>query len=327
MQKNDFDKNEKLKKQKIKSNRKKQEKIKKQKIKEIKKKHKEIEKQQKIENKKRKKEIKKIEKYQQKRREQEIKNNVGTKKSKKSRRKMKAFKNFLILILIIFGIILFLISPVFNIRKIEVIGNSKVSSDTIKSLLQINNSTNIFSLSYTTIGQRIKQNSYIKSVKVNRVLPDTIKLTVTEREPSYQLEFGSSFVLIDDDGYILEILKEQKEGLVKIRGYATSEEMIIPGNRLCQSDLNRLEDVSEIIRIANNYQLANIITTIILDDNDEYSLYIETEKKTVHLGKNVDFETKLLYTKEILSRTSGEEGEIFVNMNLNEKNPYFRLKT
>lgn len=327
MQKNDFDKNEKLKKQKIKSNRKKQEKIKKQKIKEIKKKHKEIEKQQKIENKKRKKEIKKIEKYQQKRREQEIKNNVGTKKSKKSRRKMKAFKNFLILILIIFGIILFLISPVFNIRKIEVIGNSKVSSDTIKSLLQINNSTNIFSLSYTTIGQRIKQNSYIKSVKVNRVLPDTIKLTVTEREPSYQLEFGSSFVLIDDDGYILEILKEQKEGLVKIRGYATSEEMIIPGNRLCQSDLNRLEDVSEIIRIANNYQLANIITTVILDDNDEYSLYIETEKKTVHLGKNVDFETKLLYTKEILSRTSGEEGEIFVNMNLNEKNPYFRLKT
>lgn len=327
MQKTDFDKNEKLKKQKIKSNRKKQEKIKKQKIKEIKKKHKEIEKQQKIENKKRKKEIKKIEKYQQKRREQEIKNNVGTKKSKKSRRKMKAFKNFLILILIIFAIILFLISPVFNIRKIEVIGNSKVSSDTIKSLLQINNSTNIFSLSYTTIGQRIKQNSYIKSVKVNRVLPDTIKLTVTEREPSYQLEFGSSFVLIDDDGYILEILKEQKEGLVKIRGYATSEEMIIPGNRLCQSDLNRLEDVSEIIRIANNYQLANIITTVILDDNDEYSLYIETEKKTVHLGKNVDFETKLLYTKEILSRTSGEEGEIFVNMNLNEKNPYFRLKT
>ena len=327
MQKNDFDKKKKKKKQKIKSNRKKQEKIKKQKIKEIKKKQKEIEKQQKIENKKRKKEIKKIEKYQQKRREQEIKNNVGTKKSKKSRRKMKAFKNFLILILIIFGIILFLISPVFNIRKIEVIGNSKVSSDTIKSLLQINNSTNIFSLSYTTIGQRIKQNSYIKSVKVNRVLPDTIKLTVTEREPSYQLEFGSSFVLIDDDGYILEILKEQKEGLVKIRGYATSEEMIIPGNRLCQSDLNRLEDVSEIIRIANNYQLANIITTIILDDNDEYSLYIETEKKTVHLGKNVDFETKLLYTKEILSRTSGEEGEIFVNMNLNEKNPYFRLKT
>lgn len=327
MQKNDFDKNEKLKKQKIKSNRKKQEKIKKQKIKEIKKKQKEIEKQQKIENKKRKKEIKKIEKYQQKRREQEIKNNVGTKKSKKLRRKMKAFKNFLILILIIFGIILFLISPVFNIRKIEVIGNSKVSSDTIKSLLQINNSTNIFSLSYTTIGQRIKQNSYIKSVKVNRVLPDTIKLTVTEREPSYQLEFGSSFVLIDDDGYILEILKEQKEGLVKIRGYATSEEMIIPGNRLCQSDLNRLKDVSEIIRIANNYQLANIITTVILDDNDEYSLYIETEKKTVHLGKNVDFETKLLYTKEILLRTSGEEGEIFVNMNLNEKNPYFRLKT
>ena len=35
----------------------------------------------------------------------------------------------------------------------------------------------------------------------------------------------------------------------------------------------------------------------------------------------------MLYVKAIVEKEKGNDGEIFVNMNLNEKNPYFRLKT
>lgn len=281
----------------------------------------------KAQEKKRKQEIKKIQKYQKQRREKELKQNIGNKDIKKIQRRNKIIHRFLALCFFIVAMVLFLLSPVFNIKNVEVFGNNKVSSDTIVSLLQIDNNTNLFKLSYKEIGNRVKQNSYIKSVKVNRILPSGLKITVTEREPSFQLEFGSSFALIDDEGYILEIVKEPMQGIIKIRGYQTSEEMIIAGNRLCDADLERLDDTYKIISVAKNYDLSNLITTVIFEDNNEYSIYIETEKKTVHLGKNEALETKLLYTKEILSRTTGEEGEIFVNMNLNEKNPYFRLKT
>ncbi len=272
-------------------------------------------------------EIKNRQKQEEKRRQLEAKKAVSMQDIKKIRRIKLIIKNFVAAIFIIFLIALFLLSPVFNIKNIEVTENSKISTDTIISLLQVNDETNIFKLSYKNISEMIKKNAYIKSVKVNKILPSTLKITVSEREPSFQLEFGSSYVLVDDEGYILEILKNAQENMIKITGYETSEELIIPGNRLCQNDLKKLDVASKIINIAKNYELANIITKIIFEDNDEYSLYIESEGKTVHLGKNVDFEIKMLYTKEILSRTEGEEGDIFVNMDLNEKNPYFRLKT
>ena len=37
-------------------------------------------------------------------------------------------------------------------------------------------------------------------------------------------------------------------------------------------------------------------------------------------------DTKMLYIKAILDKESGNEGEIFVNMDLNNKNPYFKQK-
>lgn len=273
------------------------------------------------------KEIKKRQEQEKKRKKIKTKRTLGPQEIKKIRKKRLIIKNILAFIFIVFLIVLFLLSPVFNIKNIEVTGNNKISSDTIKSLLQIDENTNIFRLSYKNISEMIKKNAYIKSVKVNKILPSTLRITVTEREPSFQLEFGSSYVLIDDEGYILEILKNARENMAKITGYETSEELIIPGNRLCQNDLKKLDVALKIINIAKNYELSDIITTIIFDENDEYSLYIESERKNVHLGKNVDFEIKMLYTKEILSRTKGEEGDIFVDMDLNEKNPYFRLKT
>lgn len=273
------------------------------------------------------KEIKKRQEQEKKRKKIKTKRTLEPQEIKKIRKKRLIIKNMLAFIFIVFLIVLFLLSPVFNIKNIEVTGNNKISSDTIKSLLQIDDNTNIFRLSYKNISEMIKKNAYIKSVKVNKILPSTLRITVAERKPSFQLEFGSSYVLIDDEGYILEILKNARENMPKITGYETSEELIIPGNRLCQNDLKKLDVALKIINIAKNYELSDIITTIIFDDNDEYSLYIESESKNVHLGKNVDFEIKMLYTKEILSRTKGEEGDIFVDMDLNEKNPYFRLKT
>lgn len=300
----------------------------------------ELKKQQKIEQKQRKKRIKNQEKERNEKIKEDIirrkkieqlkqmRNNDEAYKQKMKliRRRKLIIRNILIGIFFIFIIVLFLLSPVFNIKEVTVTGNSKVSSDTIISLLHLGDDTNQFKLSYSTIGQRIKSNPYIKTVKVKRSLPSKLEITVTEREPAFQLEFGSSYVLIDDEGYILEILKTPRENTVKIRNYQTSEELIVPGNRLCESDLQKLDCASKIIGIAKNYEIADIVTTIIFDDDNQYSLYLESEQKTVHLGNDVDFEVKLLYTKEILQRTKGEEGEIFVDMNLNEKNPYFRPK-
>ena len=51
---------------------------------------------------------------------------------------------------------------------------------------------------------------------------------------------------------------------------------------------------------------------------------MEEEDKTVHLGDCSMLDERILWVKTILKKEQGVPGEIFVNMNLNIENPFFR---
>ena len=70
--------------------------------------------------------------------------------------------------------------------------------------------------------------------------------------------------------------------------------------------------------------ITNLITTIDISDSDNYTLYLESEKKTAYLGDCSKLETRMLYLVGILEKEKNVEGEIFVNMNLNTDNAFFR---
>ena len=56
------------------------------------------------------------------------------------------------------------------------------------------------------------------------------------------------------------------------------------------------------------------------------NMFLEEEQKTVYLGDCTNLDTRMLFVKTILEKEKNNAGEIFVNMNLNEKNPFFREK-
>ena len=140
------------------------------------------------------------------------------------------------------------------------------------------------------------------------------------------LEHGSSYAYMNNQGYILEISATPKDGLPKISGYTTKEEDIIPGNRIQEEDLNKLNVVLRIMAEARKNEIDNLITTINVEDENNYYLYLDSEQKTVYLGDSTMLDTKMTYVKVILEKEKDHAGEIFVNMNLNEKNPFFREK-
>ena len=88
----------------------------------------------------------------------------------KSKMRMKKFQYFSIIVLIIFAIILLLFSPIFYIKEIEIIGNERISKASILSLLDIGDNTNIFKETNKTINNKIKQNAYIDSVSIKKIL-------------------------------------------------------------------------------------------------------------------------------------------------------------
>ena len=252
-----------------------------------------------------------------------------TKKQEIARKKRKAFLRLVkwatLILLLIGGGIGFLLSSFFNIKKIEIVGNNKLTRDEAISLSQIEIEENTFKLSKNKIEKNIKQNAYVESVKIKRNLPSTILIEIEERVPTYMITFANAYAYINNQGYYVEISKEKLE-LPIITGYATKEEDIQLGERLCTEDLQKLDDILQIMKAAESNEIANIVTKINISDKQDYVLELKSEKKTVHVGDTSNLSTKMLYIKEIIEQNKKIEGEILVNTDLNNKWAIFRKK-
>lgn len=252
-----------------------------------------------------------------------------TKKQEIARKKRKAFLRLVkwttLILLLIGGGIGFLLSSFFNIKEIEIIGNNKLTKDEVISLSQIEIEENTFKLSKNKVEKNIKQNAYVESVKIKRNLPSTILIEIEERIPTYMITFANAYAYINNQGYFVEISKEKLE-LPIITGYATKEEDIQLGERLCTEDLQKLDDILQIMKAAESNEIANIVTKINISDKQDYVLELKSEKKTVHIGDTSNLSTKMLYIKSIIEQNKKIEGEILVNTDLNNKGAIFRKK-
>ena len=260
--------------------------------------------------------------------EKEAKQNmIKEKKKKKRNKRIKLFLKVFVLVLLIGGSVVFaLTSPIFNIKEIKVLNNSQVSSETIISLSELNVDENIFKFYKNEVINKIKENAYIENVEIERKIPNVVEINVEERVPKYSVDYMGKYALINSQGYLLEISEENKD-LPIIYGITTNEEEINPGKRLNNEDLNRLEDIMKIISSANENGLEGKITSVDINDKNDYIIYLEDDMKKIHLGNTSNLSNKMLYILAIMEQEEGKEGEIFVNGDLNNKfQPYFREK-
>lgn len=139
------------------------------------------------------------------------------------------------------------------------------------------------------------------------------------------VEYGASFVYIDNQGYMLEINTEKLE-LPILQGIQTESKEFVEGNRLDNNDLQKMNTVLRIMKIAQNNDIASLITRIDIEDEQNYKILFETKEKTAYIGDNSNLNTKILSVKAILEKNEGIAGEIFVNMDLNNEYPVFRQR-
>lgn len=261
--------------------------------------------------------------------EQEKRKELNKKEIKRRKRikKIKFVLKIVILIALIAGGTAFaLISPIFNIKDIQVINNIQVNSDTIVSLSGIKTGQNIFKFLKSKSIEKIKENPYIENIKIHRKLPSTIQIDVEERTPTYSIDYVGKYALINNQGYILEIVEDNR-GLPIILNSITAQEEISAGQRLKDEDLEKLGDILKIMSSAKDNNLDTQVTNIDIKDKNNYSIYLEQEKKTIHLGDTSNLSNKMLYILAIIEQEKDKAGDIFVNGDLNNKfQPYFREK-
>lgn len=260
---------------------------------------------------------------------QEEQRRISKKQAKilKRKKRIKRILKLLVLLMIIIGGGVFaLVSPIFNINEIQVVNNNQIPTDTIVSLSQLQLGENLFKFSCNNAEEEIKTNPYIKNVKVQRKIPNKVVITIEERERKFNVEFLNGFAYIDNQGYILEI-SEQKLDLPVIQGISTQQEQIVEGNRLNEEDLVKLQTVIQIMSICKSYELDGKVSSIDITNKNDYVLYMESEKKEIHLGDDSNLSNKMLYVPAILEENKDKEGTIYLDGDLNNNfKPRFREK-
>lgn len=264
-----------------------------------------------------------------KKKQDEMKKEFAKKQRKRDKRlkRIKFFLKLILLIGVISGIIAFATcSPIFNIQNIEVTNNKQLSPETIISLSELSVGQNIFKFWKNDVENKIKSNAYIESVELKRVFPNKLQINIQEREPKFSVPVLGEYAYINTQGYILEITQDQLN-LPIITGILTKEEEIKPGNRLNNKDLTELEIILKIISAMKENQLDKEVTSIDISNKNDYIIYMQNEKKKIHLGDGSNLSNKMLYVIAIINEEKGKEGEIFANGDLNQKfKVYFREK-
>ena len=128
------------------------------------------------------------------------------KKREKKRRKnrISPLRKIIGVIGIIAGILLIASTSYFNVKNYEITGNSYYSKEEIMVMGDCKSGQNIFwGTDLKDIKTRLEKDSYMESVKVKRVLPNTIAIELDERRQVAAVVYGQHYVVIDSDGIVL----------------------------------------------------------------------------------------------------------------------------
>lgn len=146
----------------------------------------------------------------------------------------------LIVIILVAVVAILLSSNLFNIKKIMVVNNNKVTADEIIQSSGLAIDDNMFKSLGSTVKEKIKTNPYIEDVKITRKLDGTVIVDVTERTPTFSIKGEEEYFYINNQGYILE-KTSSTDILPIIYGYSTTD--VAVGQRLCKEDLKKLDSL------------------------------------------------------------------------------------
>lgn len=233
-------------------------------------------------------------------------------KMKRKQKKQLAFLTLTVLVASIAAIIL--LTPAFDIKNIEVRGNSVLKDEEIIRVSGIVEGINIFGVSLGEAKDNIKSMGYIENVKVRRSLPSTIEITVEEEVGVGYITAKDGYVIITADGRCIDItdgLTENDDGkktaelpkLPKIKGMKNVKYKV--GNIITAEDENQLNALLTCLHEFSKYGYIFDMREIDISDTSDIKFYYLSKDLCVTVGSP----DKIGYKMECFGPILDEIGE------------------
>ena len=201
--------------------------------------------------------------------------------------RIRRYTFFTVLGVIVILIVMFL-TPLFNIKTVNVIGNNKLTQEQIFTEIGDFTGRNLFSARGHGIKKKLSKFAYTEKVAVKKKpFPPTLTVEITERIPAIQIVYAESFIVIDRDGRILEKTSEKLEGVAVCEGLKVTS-----ANEGEFISLKEEETQKIVIGCIGNMEKADIINDI---------TYNYQSRLDVICGTHIDFSRKLSLFKEAVN--------------------------
>lgn len=101
------------------------------------------------------------------------------------------------------------IRSVFPIKHFVFSGNKHLTDDELKILAGLYGGEGLITISSKEVSQRLLKSPWIKSVSLRKEFPETLSVVIEEAVPLALLDMNGHLFLIDDNGKLLEELKDE----------------------------------------------------------------------------------------------------------------------
>lgn len=172
--------------------------------------------------------------------------------SLKEKRKKKANRRlifYLLIFALLISIVIYLQTPLSNVKTIEVNGNKYVDDQTILTIGHLEENMNIWEVRKGKVTKRLEENKLIEEAKVERHLPHTVKVYVTESPVVGFVEDEGEYASVLPNGTLVP-QDEQKIDLAEaplLKKFKDEEMLSRMADELALLSPNILQLISEVV--------------------------------------------------------------------------------
>lgn len=212
--------------------------------------------------------------------------------------KIRRYTFFGVLGLIAVLIVMFF-TPLFNIKTVNIVGNNKLTKEKIYAEVGNLEGRNLFSLRKRGIKKKLSKFAYTEKVTVKKKpFPPTVTVEIEERAPGVQIAYAEAFIVIDEEGRILEKSAEKLEGVPVAEGLkvASANE----GEFISLKDEETQKIVMQCIANMKKADIIKDITVMSFEDMTNITFNYQSRLDVI-CGTHIDFQRKLGLFKEAVN--------------------------
>lgn len=202
-------------------------------------------------------------------------------------------------------------SNYFTIKNVIVEKNSFVSQEEVIALSELQKK-NIFVFNKSNSVERIKTNPYIKDVNISRKLPSTVIINVEEKQIKGLVKLKTSFINIDKDGNMVQIVDKFPNGKVPLIEGIKVDQYILNKN-IANGNEVVLSALTSVLKITDYKECKNLFYSI--DLSDPYSITMKTKDGVlIKIGDWTNLEYKLAYALVVLQSPIAKENKGYIEI-------------